>query len=338
VLDNDAVQCALILAAGIVPLMLAIFVPRAVYRVDVPDGRRVAATGGASPAPSPGDAPDDASARPGPVKSKRSPAVVKPAASQPGPDVLYRRGKDRRARGDYLGAICDFDEVLRVKPEFVWCYYERAGAYSRMGNQQAALADLDRALLALPREPKVWHARAVVHYRLPDLKAAVAEIRHAVELVEVDERDDKEAFAQLLRSKAEMLTDELFEHATALVKAGQHAAAAEEFSEVIQHRPSCVSAWLRRGLAYDLKGQYAKALDDLNVALELRPGPAQAFKLRSELHERNEDYGLALADMRAARRLDPARVEYAERMDWLAAQQQQAQQRARQIAVRWRMR
>jgi tetratricopeptide (TPR) repeat protein len=69
-----------------------------------------------------------------------------------------RVDNQRRAKGDYLAAICNFDEVLQAKPAFVWCYYERAGAYSLMGNQQAALADLDRAIVAMPGEPKAWRA------------------------------------------------------------------------------------------------------------------------------------------------------------------------------------
>ncbi|HQU44302.1 MAG TPA: tetratricopeptide repeat protein, partial [Pirellulales bacterium] len=231
-----------------------------------------------------------------------APGNIGPEPSQPSADsglavseAIYRRAKTRMATCDYVAAICDFDEVLRIRPDFVWCYYDRAGAYRRMGNQTHALADLDRAILAMPAEAKVWRARAVVHHRMRDLTMAVADICRAVELAEDGVGADDPALGKLVSAKADKLLDELFEHATANLRQRRWQEAIAEFGQVLKRRPKSASAWLRRATAYNAAGQFQEALDDVNVALRLRPAPAKAYRLRSVLHERNEDYAGALA-------------------------------------------
>lgn len=320
--DTGPFEYLMIVAAGIIPLALAIILPRVVYptrprtttetaaALPVERAAPIRATNAEAPSPQAATLRPPAGAK---APDEAAVVVIPPAL--PRPDAIYRRGKQRRAKGDYIGAICDFDEVLRAKPDFAWCYYDRAGAYSLMGNQPAALADLDRALAIMPTEPKLWRAHAVVRHRMRELKEAVIDISLAAELTAGAGRDDG-APADLAKKSNQWL-DELLEHATRLIRSRRYQAAVEELNEVIERRPDRPSARVRRAAAYYANGQFDKALDDLNVALRLRPRPAQAFKLRSVLHERRADYAAALADMRAAQRLDPGSREYIERIDEL---------------------
>lgn len=336
-LDSAWVQGTFIIAVGLFPLVLVLALTQpsrpaldasAEQSAEPPALDTVAKT---SPCRA---GPNSATRMKPPDKNK--PAQPEGSAAKPSPAIVYRRAKKRLAKGEYEGAVCDFDNVLRRKPEFVWCYYYRAGAYSLTGNQSAAMNDLDVAAAAMPAEARVWRARAVVHHRMHNLIAAVADIRRAVELVDGSTGSRDAEFVKAVSAKAVKLLDELFEHATAMLKAGDCPTAIEEFSEVLRQKPDNASAWLRRALAYDADCQFDKALDDLNVALRLRPGPAQAFELRSVLQERKQDYAAALADMRTAQKLDPDRADYGERVRWLL-RQQEAQQ-SQQLAARWRMR
>jgi hypothetical protein len=96
------------------------FVPRVIERGRVSNGQ---ATELASEMPS--NAPAQTPAARTPAATAINPP--KAATGPPTADGLFRRGKERRAQHDYLAAICDFDEVLRAKPQFAWCFYERAG-------------------------------------------------------------------------------------------------------------------------------------------------------------------------------------------------------------------
>ena len=241
-LDSETVQGALMIAAFVVPLAVSIVLPRMIYRAVGPEDVTPAPTA-ITAAASSGETNE-----PMPTSSE-SPTIQN--ARQSHVDVLYHRGRQRLKNGDCEGAICDFDDVLRQKPEFVWCYYYRAGAYSRMGNQIAALEDLDRAAAEMPGEARVWRARAVVHQRMGDPLAAVSDIGRAVEFVGDRGGRHDAALASEVKAKAEELLTDLFEHATTALKSGDSATAIAEFSEVVRRRPESASAWLRRAVAYD---------------------------------------------------------------------------------------
>lgn len=318
-LDNEPTQFALILAAGILPLALAIFLPRAMYRVSARDRQRIASRDPTSANDSLAKTVDQSPPEVRPIAKREVAPVPEPvvelsqvaptAKMQPTPpdtDALFRPGKRRGVKGE-LASSDDFGAVRRDRPERAWRYYDRAG---------------------------VWYTRAMVHQRMGRLTEAVADMWRAVERSDGDAAGGDRAFARRLRNKADELTNELFEQATALIRAGRYEAAIAGFTEVLTHRPDCASAWLRRGLAYDQNMQDEKALADLNIALELRPGPAQAFKLRSVLHERNGNHAAALADMLAACRLDPTNREYADRATGLRLRQQTREWQRRQYARR----
>lgn len=326
-LDDELVQGVLMVTVFVIPIAVSLVLPRMIYRTTAQ------ADVAQPPHPIAAAALRDEMSTPM-TASNEAPTIE--STPQLGVDAIYHRGRQRLKKGDYEGAICDFDDVLGQKREFIWCYYYRAGAFSRMGNQLAALDDLGRASAAMPAEARVWRARAVVHQRMGNLTEAVGDICRAVELVPTSSRNKDAAFAKSVKAKADELLNDLVEHASTALQSGDFATAIEEFGAVLQQRPESASAWLRRAVAYDEACVFEKALDDVNVALRLRPGPAQAYKLRSVLHERKSDYVAALVDMRAAQRLLPGRADYGERIRWLLRQQER--QRTQQVAARWRLR
>src|SRR6476469_3028605 len=56
------------------------------------------------------------------------------------------RGVARYRKGDYDGAIRDFDAALRIKPGLAFAYLNRAAARRELGDLQGALADLNKAV------------------------------------------------------------------------------------------------------------------------------------------------------------------------------------------------
>ena len=64
------------------------------------------------------------------------------------------RGNAYSWLGQYLRAIQDFDEAIRLDPQLVLAYYNRGDTYLNLREPQGAVQDLDEAIrlvLGLPR-------------------------------------------------------------------------------------------------------------------------------------------------------------------------------------------
>jgi tetratricopeptide (TPR) repeat protein len=70
-----------------------------------------------------------------------------PSSSKPTNDVnaYYNRGVNRYKLGDNQGAIADYDQVIRMNPNYAKAYYNRGIARAALGNNQGAIADLQKA-------------------------------------------------------------------------------------------------------------------------------------------------------------------------------------------------
>jgi tetratricopeptide (TPR) repeat protein len=58
----------------------------------------------------------------------------------------FERGLEANGRHEYEGAIADFSEALRLKPEDPIAHYHRANAYSDKGDYDKAIADYNAAI------------------------------------------------------------------------------------------------------------------------------------------------------------------------------------------------
>jgi tetratricopeptide (TPR) repeat protein len=67
-----------------------------------------------------------------------------PGISAVAPDY-NRRGQSYQGKGDFDRAIADFDEAIRLKPDFSEAYFNRCDTLRRIGNIDRALADCEQA-------------------------------------------------------------------------------------------------------------------------------------------------------------------------------------------------
>jgi tetratricopeptide (TPR) repeat protein len=58
---------------------------------------------------------------------------------------LYRGKEKASGLKDYVGAIADFDQAIRLNPDSGQAYYHRASAKTKIGDGRGALADLFQA-------------------------------------------------------------------------------------------------------------------------------------------------------------------------------------------------
>ena len=78
------------------------------------------------------------------------------------PAALYcQRGSRRHEKGDLDGAIADFDEAIRLKPDYAEAWSNRGAAEIAQGGFDAAIADFDEAIRLQPNCKEVIRNRKI---------------------------------------------------------------------------------------------------------------------------------------------------------------------------------
>src|SRR6266404_4802517 len=115
------------------------------------------------------------------------------ADREPAPSALsndanfYReRGVAAYRSGDFLGAIGNFDEAIRLNPNDAQSYNIRGNVWDELGIYERALADYDEAVRTDPNNPAVFHDRAILWYRKGALDEALVDLDRAIRFTFAD--------------------------------------------------------------------------------------------------------------------------------------------------------
>jgi tetratricopeptide (TPR) repeat protein len=95
--------------------------------------------------------------------------------------ILFSDGCDKYNKGDYDGALADFNQVIQYRPDFVDAYNGRGLVKYAKSDYDGALADLNRVVELRPNFPEVYCNRGNVNYCKTDLAAAFADYNRAIE-------------------------------------------------------------------------------------------------------------------------------------------------------------
>lgn len=227
----------------------------------------------AKPAPAP--APAISRAIP-PVPSK---APVDARAAE----ARWRAGRDFIYAHQYVKAIAELNEAVRLKPDYAEAFNARGFARLLMKEYTSAIADFDTALRISPRYANAMHNREVALKAAGEEKMRQAGARQAAPAAPSASSSLESAAARYL-------------HARELINARQYAQAIDEFSRAIQLRPDYPQAYNARGFAWLLMGEYSRAIADFNQALRHLPSYANAYHNRAvalKASESRERGGLA---------------------------------------------
>jgi tetratricopeptide (TPR) repeat protein len=188
-------------------------------------------------------------------------------ASDAGPPPADAAGFATRAAGrleaaDYVHAIADFDQAIRLDPTSAKFAYDRGVAHFENHQDDLALADFDRALRLNPSDAFALDARAQVHLIHGDAKQARADFDAAAKVAPNDTRRlAREAKAY---DSAARFDDEL-----------------EVLDRLIARAPSA-EFYNDRCLARAESGRNLDAaLRDCDAALRLEPGYAAALNTKA---------------------------------------------------------
>lgn len=82
------------------------------------------------------------------------------------PDSFYNRGLSYKAKQDYDSAIADFTAAIKLYPEFAKAYYSRATAYEAKGDLKTALTGYQDAARLAPGNAAVLKKIAAITQQL----------------------------------------------------------------------------------------------------------------------------------------------------------------------------
>lgn len=115
----------------------------------------------------------------------------------------HTRGIILDSKGDHDGAIAEFTEAIRLKPNFVEALINRGAAYRQKREYDLASADYENALRQRPNESAALVGRGRVHHEKGAVDHAISDYTAALKI------NAKDAMAYRLRGEAYFQKDNL---------------------------------------------------------------------------------------------------------------------------------
>jgi tetratricopeptide (TPR) repeat protein len=202
-------------------------------------------------------------------------------------DLAYNyRGLSKFYTKDYKGAIADFDEAIRIYPNYFRYHYNRGRARSKQGDKQGSIQDFDQAIELNGSYAAAYSERALIRQFLGQPEAAIKDFDKAIEL------EPNNAVTYFNRGES-------------YLSLGNKQAAISDYTKAIEIDPKNVDAYLARCGERSNIGNHQEALADCNKVIELSPNSSAGYTNRGLVYDNLRDNQKAIADYTQAIKLDP---------------------------------
>jgi tetratricopeptide (TPR) repeat protein len=172
---------------------------------------------------------------------------------------FYReRGIAAYRGGDFLGAIGNFDEAIRLNRDDAQSYNIRGNVWDELGIYERALDDYDDAIRISPN-PAVFHDRAIFWQRKGELDKALIDLDRAI---------------RFSFSDASTYCD----RGLVWYEKGRHDRAVADFNRAIKLDPNFAPACIKHGLIVHRNGESELALAAVNRVIRVDPSIFDAIR------------------------------------------------------------
>ena len=202
------------------------------------------------------------------------------------PEPYYYRGVAKHQLEDFRGAIRDYNTAINIKPYYPDAFMHRGLAFLELKEYDNAIADYNRALELSPNNAAIYNNRGIAKLSLKDIDGAIADYDKALEI------NPNFINSFINRSNANIMKGDIKE-------------AIRDLNRAIIIRPHYASAYLLRGLARFGLEDYAAALRDFDQTIKLDPQNAFAYNNRGIVKQKLEDYNGAIMDYDLALDINP---------------------------------
>jgi tetratricopeptide (TPR) repeat protein len=149
--------------------------------------------------------------------------------------AFNNRGVAYRKSGEHDRAIADFDSAIKLAPNYAVAFANRGETYQRKGEYELATRDYDEAIRHEPQLQAAWNGRCWTRAIHGELQAALADCNQALRLTPND--------AAALDSRGLIY-----------LKMGQFDAAIDDYASALRFDPKAAGSLYGRGLAKLKKG------------------------------------------------------------------------------------
>ena len=205
-------------------------------------------------------------------------------------EVYIARGRAYMATSKYEQGLADFNEAVRVAPDYVLALRSRANAYLRMAKYDPAIKDYTEAIWLAPQDVGLLHERAQAYEGKGDFTLASRDYGEVIRLAP--------RFIAAYRDRCNLR----------MIFARELPQALGDCNDALKLLPNDPLTLERRGFVYIRLALYDKAIADFDAVLQRNPLYAMALYGRGVAKRRKYDE-TAEADLSTAQQLRPDIVE-----------------------------
>lgn len=235
-------------------------------------------------------------------------------------DLLFTRGQTKLADGDYAGAVVDFSESIRQKPDNPEAYNARATAKFKLGDTAGALSDLDTAIRQRPIYAVAFSNRGAIKRELKDLAGALSDYDQALRinprssaiynnraLVRYDQGNLTGAIGDFNQAIAIQSRngDFFFNRAALKYRSDDFRGAVTDFNQAVRINPKDTEAISGRGIAKIELKRFEDAVSDFDLVIRAQPTFAEGFHNRGLAKAQLNNLAGSIIDFNQAITLKP---------------------------------
>ena len=225
--------------------------------------------------------------------------------------VAYNnRGTAYDSKRDYDRAIQDFNEALRLSPNYAYAFRDRGLAYYAKRDYDHAIQDFNEVIRLAPNYASAYYNRGNAYGNRGNAYDNNSDYGHAIQDYNEAIQDYNEAihlnpsYALAYHGRGIVYDRRGLEHDNP----DDYDHAIQDYNEAIRLGLNGAGVYQYRGLAYAHGGDYDRAIQDLGEAIRLNPKDPVAYLGRGVIYNHKEDYDRAIQGFDEAIRLDPKNV------------------------------
>ena len=214
-------------------------------------------------------------------------AVIQAARDVPANMAIAFKGRanSHAAKGQPDRAIEDYDQAIRLNPNYAAPHYNRGNIYLDRAQYNRAIEDYDQAIRLNPDDSLSLTVRGLAWHRKGQYDRAIEDYDQAIRL-------DPNALVFSIRGSSYSAK-------------GQYDRAIQDFDRALRLKPNEAVPLSGRCYAKASAGTLAAALADCNEALRRMPGNADFLDSRGFTYLKMRQLPQALADYDASLKIDP---------------------------------
>ena len=199
---------------------------------------------------------------------------------------LVQKGMEKYNKKDYQGAIDDYNQAIKLKPDYADAYNSRGVSRSSLGDKKEAIDDYNQAIKLKPDLAEAYSNRGITRSDLGDKKEAIDDYNQAIKL--------KSDYAEAYYSRGVTRSD-----------LGDKKGAIEDYNQAITLNPDHAEAYCNRGSARANLDNFKGAIEDYNQAIKLKFDYVDAYYSRGFTRSSLGDFKGAVEDYDQALKLKP---------------------------------